>query len=154
HDSSAVRATDQGLRFDFQDADLRLGLAALGEAGRLNLVYSELPNRRVTLRTNQPIGADQILPLLKGLAASNGLKVTEDGGFGRIENRGDHEERSQTIQDTTTRADLRLFVYRLKHARATKLAGTLQAIFGTGSGTSGPVAALPARAPMLSQELR
>jgi general secretion pathway protein D len=154
-DSAAVKATEQGLRFDFQDADLRLVLAALGEAGRLNLVYSELPSRRVTLRTNQPISADQILPLLKSLAASNGLKVTEEGSFVSIEDQG-KQERSEPSQDTVSRSDLRLFVYRLKHARATKLAGTLQAIFGgAGGGANRPAAALPGRAPpMLSQELR
>ena len=156
-DSTAVTVTQQGLRFDFQDADLRLVLAALGEAGHLNLVYSELPNRRVTLRTNQSIAAEQILPLLRSLATSNGLKVTEEDGFVRIEDLGNREQRSEPApsRDTTTRADLRLFVYRLKHARATKLAGTLQAIFGGNGGSENRSAALPGRAPpMLSQALR
>jgi general secretion pathway protein D len=146
-----VRATGQGLQFDFQDADLRLVLAALGEAGRLNLVYSQLPDRRVTLRTNQPVPADQILPLLKSLAASNGLKVTEDGSFIRIEDAGPREARPAPQKDTTAKPELRLFVYRLKHARAAKLAGTLQSIFGGGSrqlaqATPGPT--------LLSEELR
>jgi general secretion pathway protein D len=126
----AVRATAQGLLFDFQDADLRLVLSALGEAGHLNLVYSELPARRVTLRTNQSVPPDQILPLLKSLAASNGLRATEDGAFIRIENAGPREAQSASRKDTTGAVELRLFVYRLKHARAAKLAGTLQAIFG------------------------
>jgi len=147
-----VTATAQGLQFDFQDADLRLVLAALGEAGRLNLVYSELPNRRVTLRTNQPVPVEQILPLLRGLAASNGLKVIEDQTFIRIEAAA-REVPMATPKDTTTPADLRLFVYRLKHARATKLAGTLQAIFGGGGNQPGAGARAAAR-PMLSQELR
>src|SRR5439155_13533857 len=100
-DSAAVKDRAHGLQFDFQDADLRLVLAALGEAGRLNLVYSELPNRRVTLRTNHAIAADQILPLLKSLAASNGLKVTEEGGFVRIDVSGSREARSEPSRDTT-----------------------------------------------------
>lgn len=154
-DSAAVKATAQGLQFDFQDADLRIVLAALGEAGRLNLVYSELPNHRVTLRTNQPIAPDQILPLVKSLAASNGLQVTEEGSFVRID-LGSREAKSEPRRDTTTGRDLRLFVYRLKHARATKLAGTLQEIFGGGgSRQSVQSAALGMRGPpTLSQELR
>jgi general secretion pathway protein D len=129
-----VRATAQGLLFDFQDADLRLVLSALAEAGHLNLLYSELPNRHVTLRTNQAVPQDQILPLLKSLAASNGLKVSEDGAFVRIEDTGPREGRAPPVKDTTAQRELRLFVYRLKHARAVRLAATLQSIFGGGTG--------------------
>src|SRR5205823_336336 len=82
-----------------------------------------------------------------------GLKVTEDGAFLRVEDTGGRAVRPGPQKDTTGGPELRLFVYRLKHARATKLAGTLQAIFG------GPAArqlaeAAPAGPPMLSQELR
>ena len=129
----AVHATAQGLLFDFQDADLRLVLSALAEAGHLNVVYSELPNRRVTLRTNQPVPQEQMLALLKSLASSNGLRVTEDGAFVRIEDTGTREARPAPTQDTTAQPELRLFVYRLKHARAARLASTLQAIFGGGT---------------------
>jgi general secretion pathway protein D len=129
----AVRATAQGLLFDFQDADLRLVLSALGEAGHLNLIYSELPNRHVTLRTNQAVPPEQMLPLLKSLAASNGLKVTEDGTFIRIEDTGLRDARPGAAKDTIAPAELRLFVYRLKHARAVRLAATLQSIFGGGT---------------------
>jgi len=149
----SVKATAQGLLFDFQDADLRLVLSALGEAGHLNLVYSELPSRHVTLRTNQPVAIDQLLPLLKSLAASNGLKVIDDGAFIRIEDTGMREGRPAAQRDTTAGSELRLFVYRLKHARAARLAGTLQAIFGGGANRQLAEAA-PGGAPMLSQQLR
>jgi len=149
----AAPAQGQGLVFDFQDADLRLVLSALAEAGRLNLVYSELPSRHVTLRTNQPVPPDQILPLLRSLAASNGLKVIEDGAFIRSEDTGQDMRASRAdagATDTTAEPDVRLFVYRLKHARAAKLASTLQAIFG-GQGRQTEASA---RAPTLSQQLQ
>ena len=149
-----VRTQGQGLLFDFQDADLRIVLSALAEAGHLNLVYSELPSRRVTLRTNQPVPLEQILPLLKSLAASNGLRVIEDGAFVRIEDTGQDMRASRgpaAATDTTAQPDVRLFVYRLKHARAAKLAGTLQSIFG---GQGGQLSDVPARAPTLSQQLQ
>jgi len=132
----AVRTTAQGLFFDFQDADLRLVLSALGEAGHLNLVYSELPSRHVTLRTNQAVPADQVMALLKSLAVSNGLKVTEDGAFIRIEDAGPRDTRTPA-KDSTGGRELRLFVYRLKHARAVRLAATLQSLFGGGTGREG-----------------
>ncbi len=149
----AAPVQGQGLVFDFQDADLKLVLSALAEAGHLNLVYSELPSRHVTLRTNQPVPPEQILPLLKSLAASNGLKVIEDGAFIRIEDTGQDMRASRgeaAVADTTAEPEVRLFVYRLKHARAAKLASTLQVIFG-GQGRQGEATA---RAPTLSQQLQ
>ena len=125
-----VRTTAQGLLLDFQDADLRLVLSALAEAGHLNLVYSELPARHVTLRTNQAVPAEQMLPLLKSLASSNGLKVTEDGAFVRIEDTGERGTARKAAKDSVSQPELRLFVYRLKHARAARLAATLQSLFG------------------------
>ena len=140
--ANAQQAPGGPIQFDFQDADLRLVLSALAEAGHFNLLYAELPQRHVTLRTNQPIPPDQVLPLLRSLAASNGLKVTEDGAFIRIEDMGPGatgtgDGRGATGKDSTPSADVRLFVYRLKHARAVKLAGTLQSIFG-GAGQGRP----------------
>jgi general secretion pathway protein D len=143
-----------GVKFDFQDADLRLVLAALAEAGKLNLIFSELPSRHITLRTNQPVPPDQILPLLRSLAASNGLKVTEEGAFVRIEDTGAGREVRRAAGTDSTASDVRLFVYRLKHARAVKLAGTLQSIFG-GQGRGLETAALSGYTnPTLTEELR
>lgn len=153
-----VRAVAGGaLQFDFQDADLRLVLSALAEAGHLNLIYSELPSRHVTLRTNQPIPPDQVLPLLRSLAASNGLKVTEEGSFIRIEDTGAGvagRDAGRATKDSNG-GDVRLFVYRLKHARAVKLAGTLQSIFGgQGGGRQFDAAGVGDANRTLSQELR
>src|SRR2546430_14417834 len=119
---------------DCQETELRLVLTALAEAGRLNLVSGELPPRRVTLRTNQPVRSEDLVALLRSLAASNGLKVTEDGPFLRIEavEPRDAALRAATAGRDTTAAERRLFVYRLKHARAARLAGTLSTIFGGG----------------------
>jgi general secretion pathway protein D len=116
---------------DFQDADLRLVVTALAEAGGLNLVYSDLPARRVTLRMKQPVPRENLLPLLKSLAQSNGLRVVEDGDFLRLEAAGPPDVLAQR-KDTTGGAseELRLFVYRLKHVRAARLGGTLQSLFG------------------------
>jgi general secretion pathway protein D len=149
-----ARAPEQGVQFDFQDVELRLVLAALAEAGRLNLIHGDLPSRRVTLRTNQPVARENILPLLRSLAASNNLKVIEEGGFVRIEDVGPRElgGGAPAAADTTA-AELRLFVYRLKHARAARLASTLQAIFG-GAGAGGNAAAAALSRRPLSERLR
>jgi len=149
-----VRVAPQGLLFDFQDADLRLVLSALAEAAHLNLIYSELPSRHVTLRTNQPVAPEQILPLLRTLASANGLKLTEDGAFIRIEDTGAGirgQRGGGAPKDTAAEPEVRLFVHRLKHARAARLATTLQAIFGGGTGSR---QAMASQSRTLSQELR
>lgn len=127
-----VRVTGQGILVDFQDAELRVVIAALAEAGNVNVIYGEIPSRRVTLRMRQPLAREEAVSLLKNLARSNGLQVIEEGGFIRLEaGAGVPTPRSQ---DSAAAAgtEVRLFVHRLKHARAEQLAGTIQSLFGGG----------------------
>jgi general secretion pathway protein D len=135
----AVQVTTQGVLVDFQDADLRLVISALAEAAGLNVIYGELPVRRVTLRMRQPLQHDALVSLLKNLARSNGLTVVEMEGFLRIE--GAAGPAGQSGRDSTGpdgQAEMRLFVHRLKHAKSTELAATIQSLFGGGraAGTS------------------
>ncbi len=152
---AGVRQTERGVLFDFQDADLRLVLSALAELGRLNLTYGDLPSRRVTLRTNEPVARQNILPLLRSLAASNGLRVVEADGFLRIEPvepGAPGAGAPRTSAESVAAVEPRLYVHRLRHARATRLAGTLQAIFGGGTGVTGAASGLRSRP--LSERLR
>src|SRR5687767_8390685 len=80
-----IRITDEGISLDFQDADLRFVIAALAEAGGLNVLYGDLPSRRVTLRTNRPVPVNGVLSLLRNIAATNGLTLTEDADFLRLD---------------------------------------------------------------------
>jgi general secretion pathway protein D len=126
-----VKVTAEGVLVDFQDADLRLVVAALAEAGGLNLVYSDLPARRVTLRMRQPVPQANLLPLLKSLAQSNGLRVIEEGDFIRLESGAAADTLAQKADSASEPTeDMRLFVYRLKHVRAARLGATIQALFG------------------------
>lgn len=135
-----VRVTEQGVLVDFQDADLRLVVTALAEAGELNVVYGDLPQRRVTLRVRQPVPRAGILPLLKSLAQANGLRVVDAEGFLRLETAAEGLGTAGRDSAKARAPEVQLVVHRLKHAKASQLAGTLQSIFGgrsTGSG-SGP----------------
>ncbi len=139
----AVRVTDDGVLVDFQDADLRTVITALAEAGGLNVVYGELPARRVTLRMRQPVPREDLLALLRSLAQSNGLTVSEDDTFIRLEAAG--AAPATGASDTTKEEAVRLYVHKLRHVRAPRLASTLQALF-TGGGRPGlrPVESGPA----------
>jgi general secretion pathway protein D len=143
-----LRIVDGAVMLDFQDADLRLVLAALADAGALNVIHGELPERRVTLRTTQPVTLDEIPALIRSLAAANGLVVVVEGTFIRLEAAGPAlDPDPQPAQEE----EVHLHVYRLRHAQAIRLAGTLQTLFGA-SRTQGSAASPPRTS--LSQRLR
>lgn len=145
-----VQVTGDGVLVDFQDADLRLVITALAEAGGLNVIYGELPARRVTLRMRQPVPREGLLPLLRSLAQSNGLTVIEEGPFIRLESTGPV---TAAARDTAEQGeDIRLYVHRLRHVRAGQLAGTLQSLFGGASGNGSRERA--SRPVSLSESLR
>jgi general secretion pathway protein D len=134
-----VRVSEDGVMLDFQDADLRLVIAALAEAGSLNVVYGELPARRVTLRTMQPVPSQQIMALLRSLARTNGFEVVEDSGFVRIDGASVQSRREeQELAADDQAEEVRLYVHRLNHARAERLAATLQGLFGAAQYSAQP----------------
>src|SRR5690606_34622242 len=113
---------------------------ALAQMAGMNLIYHDLPPKPVTLRTAQPVPRANLPELIRSLATANGVAVIEEGGFVRLIGTG-----------ATGEPDNRqLFIYRLRHVRATNLSNTLQALFGgTLAQTSGST--LP---PTLSQQLQ
>lgn len=146
------RVTAQGVLVDFQDVDIAVVISALAEAGNLNVSFGELPARRITLRLRRPVPTDSIPALLRSLAEANGVRVVDASGMMRFESDVPAASRpapAAARQDTS--AGLRLYVYRLRHARAVMLAATLQSIFGGGS--IGPPSDELSHQP-LSQQLR
>ncbi|HEU4628953.1 MAG TPA: secretin N-terminal domain-containing protein [Gemmatimonadaceae bacterium] len=119
-----VRATPDGFMVDFQDQDIRVVLSALAEAGGLNVTFSGLPNTRTTLRLNQPIPREQIIDVIRDIAQSNNLDVTEEGSLIRIERRTPLRGQLQIAA-----SDMQLYTYRLKHASATEVAPVLMSLF-------------------------
>ena len=156
HAQQDTARTGGGSRIDFQDADLRAVITAIAEAGGLNVTYGEIPNRRVTLHLRQSVARADMLPLLRSVAASNGLRIVEDGALLRVEAADARTGAGVGTAPGTgvQQAGVRLFVYRLRHARATRLAATLQTIYGNRV-ASGDAAALPGMSGRtLSEQLR
>lgn len=148
-----VQVTAQGVLIDFQDAELRLVLAALAEAGGLNLAYGELPARRVTLRLRQPVPVENLGALLKSMAEANGLRVIDGEGFLRVEAEEPLAARQAEAKKQSPTQEVRLFVHRLRHVRAARLGATLAAIFG-GAPAGSDLDALPPAPTSLSDRLR
>lgn len=134
---AGVRATDAGVLVDFQQMDVQLVLAALAEAGGINVVFGDLPARPVTLRLTQPVPTQNILPLMRSVAQSNGLRLVEQEGLVRVESAsGGAVTAGGGAAGEDAPRGTRLFIYRLKHARAQQLAATLQSLYGGGSRTA------------------
>ena len=152
-DTSGAVRPPATILVDFQDVDLRSVITALAEAGNLNVSYGEIPSRRVTLRLREPIAKTDVLPLLKSFVQSNGLHVVQEEKFIRLEadvGRTGGSVASSGQNDSAQANEARIYVHRLKHVRAAKLATTLQAILGSAP-TSQTAPALGARS--LSQQL-
>jgi general secretion pathway protein D len=146
---AGARVTAQGLLVDFQDAEVRSVIIALAEAAGINVTFGDLPSRRLTLRLRQPVPLDSVRALLRSVAESNGLRVTDSGGLLRFENAAPPPAAVPAAPVQV--GGPRLYVYLLRHARAARLASTLQAIFGGGGAGPDAVDAGPAS---LSQRLR
>ena len=132
---STTVAADGGYRFDFQDADIKAVITALAAAGNLNVAYGDLPPKKVSLRLNHSVPAADIPSILRNVAQTNGLKVSEDGGLITVsaiaQQQPQQNRRGPNFEGTE------LHIYRLKHADASTLATVLQGIFTTGTSTTG-----------------
>jgi general secretion pathway protein D len=127
-DTSSIRVTQQGVLIDFQDADLRAVITALAEVGGLNVTYGDLPARRITLRLRQPVAPGDALALLRSIAQSNGLRLIEEAALIRLEG-GDTSQGQRSDTTTQPQSEPRLYVHRLRHVQAARIAATLQAVF-------------------------
>jgi general secretion pathway protein D len=122
HAQNPVRTTAGGITFNFQDADLSYVVSMLAQAAGLRYVYSDMPDKPVTMRTSDPVSPAAVVALIKSLAESNGVVVTEADGFLKLQG---------VPQIPGQQPDPRqLYIKRLNHARAPLLANTLSALFG------------------------
>lgn len=157
-DSSAIRKTPTGYVLDFQDQDLRIVLSAVAEAGDLNVTFSNIPTRRVTLRMSKAVTRNELLDVMRGLAESNQLRMIQTGSFIRIEGVAPvttqqlQQQQLAQQQALAAQQQLRLYTYRLKHVSATTIAPVLMnLIIGSGLQTGGrTVQVLPGGAQVIT----
>jgi general secretion pathway protein D len=135
-DKPGIRATDAGIVVDVQNADIRGVIAALAQVGHLNVIYNELPAKTVTLRINAPLARDEVKGYLKSVVESTGLILNDEGSVLRIVV---PPPPPPPLPPAAPQGSVvQLFVYRLKHAPAARLAATLQALLGIAPGVPTP----------------
>jgi type II secretory pathway component GspD/PulD (secretin) len=145
----------QGVSLDFQDQELKVVLDALAAAGDLNVSMTNIPQQRVTVHMGRPVSREGMIELVKSVAESNGLKVTESPTLIQISGptpeppgRQAQQQQSfaqQLLQQQNQQQQMRLFTYRLKHASAIQLAPVLTNLFSGFGGvrTTGGTTIIP-----------
>jgi general secretion pathway protein D len=137
-DSLAVRNQGDSVAVRFVDADLRSVVQALGRYLPKPLMVTGIPGNRVSLDTQGPVSRSAVAVLLRRLTESQNLLFEEDSNSIRIGPKP--AETPEMVRRTAGQADsveLQLFVVRLKHARASDVAATVNLLFGGGGDFSG-----------------
>ena len=149
-DTVAVRVKNDSVRVRFLDADLRAVIQAVGRYLPKPVVTGGVPGVRVSLETPEPVTRAMLATLLAGLVEAQGLEYSEDSAFIRIGPKPAPEPAAGAGGQARDPGQIRLFVVRLKHARAGDVAATVNLLFG-GSGQFSGGSGLSAGT--LSQEL-
>lgn len=138
-----VRRADGGIMIDFPNTDIRLVVTALAEAAGLNLVYADLPQRTVHLRTSTPVPVEQVRVYLESLLRANGMELRDEGGgLMRVVSTaappapvGDPP--AYPGGGRAQPGGIAIFVHPMRHAPAEDVARSLGALFGIGDGAFG-----------------
>jgi general secretion pathway protein D len=96
-----------------------------------------VPGNRVTLETPTPVPLDGVAVLLRGLVESQGLQLVEDSSFYRVLPKAPEPAPAAAAARSTSSVAAQLFVIRLKHARASDVAATVNLLFGGSGAFSG-----------------
>jgi len=136
-------AQQEGIDLNFQNVALANVVTAMGQLAGINVVSSNMPDILVTLRTAEPVSAQEVDSLIRSLALAHGVSVVDEPGFLRLQ--------GPLVQEGEILEPRHLFIHRLRHANALVLASTLQALFG---GTGPTINPRSRSAETLSQQLR
>lgn len=124
------------------DVELKLAVQALARFVDRPVLFTADGSRRITLDAPAPVPRERMLPLLRGLVESHGLAWSEDSaaglfrvhqreapGRGSVGTGGPAFGGSQAGASTQPE----LFVLRLRHARASDVAATVNSLYGRAS---------------------
>jgi general secretion pathway protein D len=134
-DTTAVRVVNDSLVIRFVEADIRAVIQLLGRYLAKPILVGAIPPAHITFETPAPIPREQVPAILRGLVRSNSHELVEDSAFYRVGpvQAGPPQPQGAGPGAGQAQAPVRLFVIRLKHARAADVAATVNLLFG-GSG--------------------
>jgi general secretion pathway protein D len=117
------------------DVDLRAAVQALSRYIDRPVVFSGPPGVRVTLEAPRPVARGDITRLLRGLLESQNMELVADSAAGIYRLRTRDAARPATPSPASPPMGMRtsaleLFVIHLRHAKASEVAATVNALYG------------------------
>jgi len=135
-DTSAVRFANDSVAVRFVETDIRAVIQAIGRYLTKPVLVGPIQPVRVTLETPGRVDRVRLLALLRGLVESQNLEFVEDSSYYRI-NATTAERPSGRPTVRMDSGPVELFVIRLRHARASDVAATVNQLFGGSGAFSG-----------------
>jgi len=133
---SLVAERGDSLSVRLVDVDLRAAVQALSRYMDKPVVFNGVAGSRVTLETPHPVSRRDVGRLLRGMLESQGMQLVDDtaSGIYRLRQR-DAVQPAATVPMTMSVAQqgVELFVIHLRHARASEVAATVNALYGRAS---------------------
>jgi general secretion pathway protein D len=126
-----VRVRGDSVTFRLVDADVRAVIRAVAPYLRKPVFAAELAAVRLTLDTPTPVLADNIPALFRSLLDAAGLTLKEDSVSYQVGSAA----AAATMSPAQTSGDRSLHVLPLRHARASEVASTINALYGADVGT-------------------
>jgi type II secretory pathway component GspD/PulD (secretin) len=118
------------------DVDLRAAVQALARYVDRPVVFSGAAGSRVTLETPRPVSRRDVARLLRGMLESQGMQLVEDSASGiyRLRQRDAGQPNAPAaMPSTVAQQGIELFVIHLRHAKASEVAATVNALYGRAS---------------------
>lgn len=129
-DSTSVRVSGDSVVVRMIDTDLRAAIQAMGALLDKPLIVSTLePSTRISFETPHPVPRSHLPALLRGLVETRGLQWSEDTLFYRVVQVTPAVQAARRSEPRLS-GNTQLFVIRLRHARATDVAATVNLLFG------------------------
>jgi general secretion pathway protein D len=150
-DTTTIRFARDSVSLRFVETDIRAVIQAVGRYLPKPVLIGAVQPVKVSLETPQPVDRRTLLSLLKGLVESQNLEFTEDSTYYRIGPKPSVDRPIQRSAATPDSGPVQLFVIRLKHARGSDVAATVNQLFGGTGAFSGQTGL---SAGTLSDELR
>ncbi|MBA3466679.1 MAG: hypothetical protein H0T21_04665 [Gemmatimonadaceae bacterium] len=114
-----VRTTPQGMALNFVDARLADVIRSLGLSLGLNIILTDVPNKRITFTTATAVEKNDVNAILESILESNGLVLIQKGAVAQV----------MPVERAPAQSP-RTYVLTLKYASAEDLAASLGKLFG------------------------
>lgn len=134
-DTTAIRFSNDSVSVRFVETDIRAVIQAIGRYLPKPVLLGPIQPVRVTLETPGMVDRATLRALLRGLLESQNLEFVEDSAFYRVGPKAPPEPRP--ARTSTDSGPMQLFVIRLRHARASDVAATVNQLFGGTGAFSG-----------------